>query len=51
MSTTGIKAVDEHKAVSERILELISFKHLLTDAEVKELQSLRKIARDSNISQ
>jgi hypothetical protein len=51
VSITGNDALDEHKALSDRIYKLMSMQNLLTDAEKKELQSLLEIAKSrTNIS-
>ena len=51
VSSTGNDALDEHRALSNRIHQLMSMKNLLTDEEKLELQSLLEIARShTNIS-
>src|ERR1700721_2705495 len=51
VSTTGINALDHHKALSDRIHELMSMQNLLTEEERLELKSLLEIARShTNIS-
>jgi hypothetical protein len=48
---TGNDALDQHRALSNRIHQLMSMKNLLTDEEKLELQSLLEIARShTNIS-
>ncbi len=51
VSITGNDALDQHRALSNRIHQLMSMKNLLTDEEKLELQSLLEIARShTNIS-
>src|ERR1700678_3818230 len=51
VSITGINALDQHKALSDRIHELMSMQNLLTEEERLELKSLLEIARShTNVS-